>query len=60
MKILKAEFIKGAVWPAQHPLGTMPEIAIIISGLTPAMKRLMRDRIADIEVEHLRYLFTLI
>lgn len=40
--------------------GSDTDIAIIIRGLTPAMKRQMCDRIADIEVEHLRYLSTLI
>ncbi len=29
MKILKAEFVKSAVWPAQYPPGTMPEIAFV-------------------------------
>ena len=29
MKITSAEFIKSAVWPAQYPPGTMPEIAFV-------------------------------
>lgn len=29
MKIISAEFIKSAVWPAQYPPGTMPEIAFV-------------------------------
>ena len=29
MKILKAEFIKSAVWPPQYPLPTMPDIAFV-------------------------------
>jgi len=29
MKILKAEFIKSAVWPPQYPPGVMPEIAFV-------------------------------
>ena len=29
MKIISAEFIKSAVWPAQYPPATMPEIAFV-------------------------------
>lgn len=29
MKILKAEFIKSAVWPPQYPPGVLPEIAFV-------------------------------
>jgi len=36
------------------------DIAIIIRGLSPEMKRRMLSRIADIEFDHLRYLSTLI
>jgi uncharacterized protein len=40
--------------------GSDTDIAIIIRGLSPEMKRTMCDKIADIELEHLRYLSTLI
>jgi Nucleotidyltransferase domain. len=40
--------------------GSDTDIAIIIRGLSPEMKRMMFDKIADIELEHLRYLSTLI
>jgi len=36
------------------------DIAIIVRGLTPEMKRMMYDKIADVELDHLRYLSTLI
>ena len=40
--------------------GSDNDIAIIIRGLSPEMKRMMFDKIADIELEYLRYLSTLI
>lgn len=40
--------------------GSDTDIAIIIRGLSPEMKHLMLDKIAGIELDHLRYLSTLI
>ncbi len=63
-EIAGAQLIKMVLYGSRargdYNEGSDTDIAIIIRGLSPEMKRLMLEKIAGIELDHLRYLSTLI